>query len=189
MKLLLLRRKPIISVGLFVLVAMLAFIAVNGCFKQEVKANDQPLVSGKESVYVSSIEEATNLAGFIVAAPDNKLMQLNDADFTYSIDVNQLAQTGEKQAPYFVGQTWLMSDGTEIRIIQSPCFKLPNIGEQITINGVKAERVFFKAEGKMSPSVAFYWTDGNVGYSLFGTLSGNITEDMLIKFAGSIAVK
>ena len=186
---LLMKKKTIVSIVLLTFVTMLSFLLVIVCLNNAVKANDGPVLSDKNSIYVSSVEVASAMAGFNVATPSPESMKFNDSSIKYSIDVNQLVQLGDKPAPYFVGQNWEFSDGSTIRIIQSPCFKSPNIGEPIDISGTIGKRVFFKAESDLPPRIALYWTNGNVGYSLFGTLTETVSEEILISIANSVQVR
>ena len=138
---------------------------------------------------MSSIEEASEIAGFSVATPDLTLGILSKPNTGYSIDVNQLVQLGNRPAPRPVGLSWELADGSKIRLLQAPGLQIPNIGEPITISNQLGERVFFEAESYMPPRVALYWMNGDIGFSLFGTLTDSVSEETLISIANSVAIR
>jgi hypothetical protein len=155
-KLLKLKRIGWIALLLAVITAITSFFIFSSLTAKDVKAEEKATLSARQSVYVSSVEEASYMAGFEVATLDSTLIKSMDNEIKYSIDVNQLVQLGTVTAPRPVGQTWELSDGIWIRLFQGPGMKLPNIGESINIGTSVGERVFFEAEDYLPQRVTLY---------------------------------
>jgi len=186
---LLMKKKAIFSVILITIAAVTSFTLVNFIFSDVAEAGSELKFSAQESIFVSSVEEASKIAGFQVATPNSELTTFADSELKYSIDVNQLVQLGTKPAPRPVGQSWELADGSMVRLLQGPGLQLPNIGEPIKIGGTIGEKIFFEAEDYMPSRIALYWTNGDIGYSLFGTLTDSISEEILISIADSVKVR
>ncbi|MFC2005705.1 hypothetical protein ACFLVG_01940 [Chloroflexota bacterium] len=142
---------------------------------------------------VSTIEEASRLAGYKVAMPTSIPESYLPGDFV----LNQLGfppQLGGEwgQARRAVEQHWTWPDSPKINIllIQHPGTDQNIRGEPIEICGRSGGRGFFEAgNGREYPFVVLHWRDGDIFYSLGGSLVGTLTEETLHQIACSVRVK
>ncbi len=141
---------------------------------------------------VSTIEEASRLAGYQVAMPTFIPEGYLHSDFV----LNQLGfppQLGGEwgQARRAIEQQWTWPDDPKINIllIQYPGTDEDVSGEPIEICGRSGGREFFEAgDGREYPLVVLDWRDGDMVYSLGGSLAGTLSEEILHQIACSVRV-
>ena len=141
---------------------------------------------------VSTIEEASCLAGYQVAMP----IFIPESYLLGDFVLNQMGfppQLGGEwgQARIAVERQWTWADDPKINIllIQHPGTDENVSGEAIEICGRTGGREFFEAgNGREYPLVVLRWRDGDMVYSLGGSLAGTLSEEILHQIACSVRV-
>lgn len=137
---------------------------------------------------VSTIEEASRLVGYPVATPTFLPTGYLAGDF----QLNQLGMPphlgGEwGDGPRAVERQWTWARDPEIRflLIQFQGTEESVRGEPSEICGRTGKREFFE-EGREYPLLVLHWWDGDMVYSVGGSLGGPLTEEILHQIACSV---
>lgn len=62
-------------------------------------------------------------------------------------------------------------------------------GQPYKISDFQGERLFIQGKDRVPDRLVLYWRDGDMTYQIFGTLTGSINEDTLIRIANSVSFK
>jgi hypothetical protein len=184
MNVILTHKKFLLSgLSIAVIAALFTFIVCNIASVNITKANAEFEGREQTAINVSTVEEASKIAGFRVVAP---ITDFKDNVLEYKIEVIQLriASNGPNSRP--VSQNWTLTDGSWIRLVQLPGLDMPEMGTSFNIDSIEGRRVFLEGDSDMPSRVGFYWRNGDVGYCLCGTITDSIDEATLITMVNSV---
>jgi len=165
--------------------------------KSEVEEEKPTLTEEQKELWVergvlpvSTIEEASRLVGYQVATPTFIPEGFLPGDF----ELNQLGFPPQLGGEWGDGKrvvqrqwTWLDDPKINILLIQHPDTDENVSGEPIEVCGHSGGREFFEAEkGREHPLLVLHWWDGDMVYSLGGSLGGPLTEEILHEIACSV---
>ncbi|OGO39901.1 MAG: hypothetical protein A2147_05805 [Chloroflexi bacterium RBG_16_57_8] len=182
----LMKNRPSLAVSLSLAACVISFVLVTIMFGNSGRTSAQP-TSVDVAIMVDTVEDASAEAGYQIATPDPALTEFEGKGAIPSIDVMRLQIDGGGPRSRPVGQSWMLADGSWVRLVQiAGGMGIPGKGDAIDIAGAKTQRLFLKAEDGMPARLALYWDSAGVGFSLCGTLTGSISEEMLIALAASV---
>lgn len=139
---------------------------------------------------VSTIEEASRLVGYQVATPTFIPEDFLPGDF----ELNQLGfppQLGGEwgDGKRVVQRQWTWSGDSKIHflVMQFQGTEESVQGEPSDVGGRSGKREFFEAEkGREYPLLVLHWWDGEMVYSVSGSLKNSLSEEILNKIAYSV---
>lgn len=172
------RKEKIALAGCILLAAF--FI---GFTSADALLNESPAFAvddGKSFVSVSSVEEATSIAGYQVSTPTFVPRGFQDTPEITVHDTNE-------NIPKRVMQIWSADDkDVFLMLIQDPSLDSIDGGKETVVCGVSGESRFFEATSSRLAMLALYWRIGDMAYCLTGTLKGTVDEETLQKVACSV---
>jgi hypothetical protein len=185
------KRKMLITSLVIILIASIASFAVwktvNDNYVTAQGASSEPATKA------SSVEDASRIAGYRVVTPNLALAGFEASEVNSEIWVVQLHTYSRGPESRSVEQDWTLKDGTWFTLVQLPrpgeSIQSVQGGELVNIGSLIGKRIYFEAEYGVPPRVVFYWYDNDMRYSLGGTLTESLSEEMLIKLVQSVRVK
>ena len=177
-------------IGLMLVICLLVPISCTEEEKPTLTEEQKELWVERGVLPVSTIEEASRLVGYPVATPTFLPTGYLAGDF----QLNQLGMPphlgGEwGDGPRAVERQWTWARDPEIRfvLIQFQGTEESVRGEPSEVCGRPGKREFFEAEkGLEYPLLVLNWWDGDMVYSVGGSLGGPLTEEILHKIACSV---
>jgi len=141
----------------------------------------------KGFIIVLTVEEASRLAGYSVATPE---FLPEDLRLHEQILVAQLGLGEWGTRKRHVDLMWSWPEGAHLLLTQAPGMDVLAGREPTEICGRPGAREFFEAgNGREHPLLVLHWHDGNMGYSLGGSIAGPLTEEILYEIACSVEVR
>ena len=140
----------------------------------------------KGFIIVYTVEEASRLAGYSVALPEflPEGFRLHEQILVAQLG---LGEWGTRKR--HVELMWSWAEGAHLLLTQVPGTDVLAGREPNEICGRPGAREFFEAgSGREHPLLVLHWQDGDMGYSLGGSMAGPLTEEILYKIACSVTV-
>ena len=145
--------------------------------------------SEKGTINVSTLEEASRLAGYSVATPS-----FIPEGFKYSeLVVAQLGlppelggEWGDGTINVMQGWSWPGYPAASLMLIQIPGKEQEGSGEPIDICGRPGWEKVHEANGRSHPLLQLNWYENDMRYSLAGTLVEPLTEEVILQIACSV---
>lgn len=147
---------------------------------------------GFEVITTTSGEEASEVAGYRIAFP---AFIPEGFERGKNIMVTQLGVPGltnPANLPRTVEIVWAWIEDDSVKFVLTQSAKKFSVGntEPAEICGVTGEKGLMEAvPDRMPARLVLGWSDGNLYYSLYGTLAGPLDEEILTQIACSVAVK
>ena len=156
-------------------------------------------MSGKNNLYLfliiiallsscSNVSEQTN--ELLRVASDNAGYEVATLsyipnEFTKKPNIEVNNRLGD--LPPVVTQMW-SSDlpGHFLLLEQGPNLGGLNNSKPTEINGIQGEKYYRETTAESPPVFALFWRDGEMGYSLAGTLNGTVNEETMYEIAKSV---
>lgn len=185
------KSKLLISSILVTVAAIVSFTIFNTLLESPVRAQTDDLTENGVAK-ASSLEEASRIAGYPVTTLNVASAGLEQSELDQRIWVVQLRTSSRGPESRPVQQDWILQDGSWFILVQilRSAESIQSIeGEPVDIGGMAGKRVFFEVASDVPPRVVFYWHDGDRRYSLGGTLTESLSEEMLLKLAESVGVR
>ena len=135
------------------------------------------------TVMVNTIEDARVAAGYQVSGPT--FLPDGFARGVIFVDTHAIQKHINT-----VTQWWVHDgDGSSIELFQTPgLIRLAEEGSPVTIRGAAGERVLYPTiPGRPFEVLSVFWNDGDTGFLVTGTLTGSLTEDLIMRVAESVA--
>lgn len=184
MNILLINKKSLLlGLSIVVIAGLTAFMICNVISNNVIRANAESEKREQPAIIVSTPEEASKIAGFPVTAPATNF---GANLLEYKIEVIQLRIVSNGPNSRSVSQNWTFNDGSWVRLVQLPGLDMPAAGTPFDFNNSEGRRVYIEGDNEMPPRVGFYWSNGDVGYCLSGTITDTIDENTLITMANSL---
>ncbi len=180
------RKKAILLLACLTVAAAITSFGIVRLTRDNVAVAQEKALGDGTLVEVLSIEEASRIAGYSVATADPAVAASMESA-TRRIEVLLLGLDPQAPIRKAVAQQWELSDGSWVRLVQAPGLKA--LGAPATVGGANGGRVFYAADEVMPARVSFYWQVGEMGFSLSGTLTGSISEELLKSFAESVNIE
>jgi hypothetical protein len=173
------RVKAILAVCLLLAASVIAFALTSTLLKNNTVLADD----GASIVSVANTEEASQAAGYQVAAPTYLPPVFEKAP---NITVHETNSNNPKR----VMLIWKTGEkGTFLLLVNDPSLDGIGGGEKTIVCGVQGEREFSEATNDRPALLSLYWRDGDMSYVLTGTVNESLNEDTLEKIASSVAAK
>jgi hypothetical protein len=180
------RREEMKKVRVVGFLAVLVFLGsmVGSYTVTEVLAGQSsaPPDNGGKDIITPTVEEAEGLAGYKAAIPSFLPQGFERGNIVVGLPLHQITEDS-----HTITQYWGSPSGEYIILIQDPDLDGLIGGEPITIAGGSGERGIFPALGNRSYEiVGFSWREGNMAFSVGGSLTGSLTEDLVRQVANSV---
>ena len=167
----------VIFVGVVVTACLAGSFLVGGLLVNKTTASE-----GNDNVqFVSTVEEASRIAGYQVVKPAFLPKGLNN----HSISVSE--PVGDGGLPKRVIQLWSY-DGKSpaIMFVQDPELDGIGGGEPAKFSGITGMRNLSPATADRPANLLFYWQDGDMAYVITSNLTAPINEEVLENIVLSI---
>lgn len=138
----------------------------------------------KGFITVATVEEASRLAGYSVATPEflPEGFRLHGQILVAQLG---LGEWGTRKR--HVDLMWSWPEGAQLLLTQAPGIDVLAGREPTDICGRPGAKELFEAgKGREHPLLVLHWQDGDMGYSLGGSIAGLLTEEILMKIACSV---
>jgi len=137
-----------------------------------------------------TIEEASQLAGYQVATLNNSFSGFEATDDNYEIWVIQLQMYSKGPESRLVEQYWTLKDKSWFTLIQLPrpgeSIREIKEGEFTSVGDILVKKLYHKAEGNVPTRVVYKWYNDDMRYTLIGTLTETLSEEMISKLVESV---
>jgi hypothetical protein len=172
--------KKVLALSLTAVVAVVSFMAFSYFLGRDALASEE---SG--DINVASLDEASTSVGYRVVAPAFVPTSFEKRDVVFVMKLHVISD-GPESRP--VEQEWRSADGSWFSLIQLPGLAMPALGDDVQIGNKLGKKVLIPTNPKygLPPTLALYWQDGTRGYSLGGSLTESLSEEMLVAIANSV---
>ena len=125
--------------------------------------------------------EASDIAGYRIATLTYLPAEFKERQ---SIEVHE-KKVGD--LPPLVTQIWNSEEpGHFLLLQQDPNLRGLGNSEPIEIRGVPGEKNYREPTGESLPILTLFWREGEMSFTLTGTLSGSLDEETMYKIAESV---
>jgi len=185
------KKSLITAFTLVVVSAILSFAILNMVLVSGTKASEraEQELAEKGVVIVSSLEEASRIAGYQVSTPTFLPRNLECKRIRVVQLNNPYVLSGKSEPrPRPVEQHWVSQDGSSLLLIQSPGMSdIDNLHrEPIKIAGVNGCKLLYEATENVPAAIEFHWKVDGMGYAMCGTITESLDEQILLNIANSI---
>ena len=181
--------------GLILVLILLAPVSCAPAVSESEVEQERPTLAEEEEkelalkgiLHVSTVEEASRIAGYPVATPTFLPEDFHRSDIA-------VLQPLFGNWPRHVEQHWAWQQDSSIRLvlIQDPKLEEIASGHPAEVCGVPGQRALLEADpnhGRPHPLLAIFWRDDDMAYVVNGTLVEPLTEEILHKIACSVRVE
>ena len=180
------RKQQLVLVCLILLVAFMGITVARIVESTNVATAQQGTGDGTV-IKVVSPKAASAITGYSVGTIDSTLMGSLPAVSTYNVEVQLIGPSSETPKLMAVQQEWRLSDGSWLVLGQAP--RLNILGSPLTIGGMIGGKLSYEATDKMPQRIQLYWQIGDMGFSLLGTMTSSVNEEILKSLAESVTIR
>jgi hypothetical protein len=179
-----LNNKWVIGLAGSLLAVLITFTAIQLVIPNKgVSADDSSPTNKSECWTVTSVEEASKIAGFPAATVSNIPDDLKKLDLYAVYEV--------KKGVWEIAQQWgTPGKGPVVGLIQTVHGRLA--GEDLvafTYKNISGVRHFVPETDGNPGRIDMFWKNGDVGYYLFANLTGSLDENTVMEIANTVVVK